>query len=139
MAEDTLMKTLSISAAGMQAQGTRLRVIAENIANANSLATMPGALPYRRQVVTFSNELNRALGVETVRVQDIRPDLSSFGQNFDPSHPSADENGYVLTPNVNTLIEMMDMKEAQRSYEANLNVVRNAKSMLMSTIDLLRN
>ena len=139
MSEDTLMKTLSISASGMQAQGTRLRVIAENIANANSMATEPGALPYRRQVVTFSNELDRALGVDTVKVHNIRPDLSDFGQRFDPSHPAADENGYVLTPNVNTLIEMMDMREAQRSYDANLNVLRNAKSMLMSTIDLLRN
>ena len=139
MAEDTLMKTLSISAAGMQAQGTRLRVISENIANANSMATEPGALPYRRQVVTFTNELDRALGIDTVKINDIRPDLSNFGQRFDPSHPAADENGYVLTPNVNSLIEMMDMKEAQRSYEANLNVMKNAKSMLMSTIDMLRN
>ncbi len=139
MSEDTLMKTLSISASGMQAQGTRLRVIAENIANANSMATEPGALPYRRQVVTFSNELDRALGVDTVQVNDIRPDLSDFGQRFEPNHPAADENGYVLTPNVNTLIEMMDMREAQRSYDANLNVLRNAKAMLMSTIDVLRN
>jgi len=74
-----------------------------------------------------------------VKINDIRPDLSNFGQRFDPSHPAADENGYVLTPNVNSLIEMMDMKEAQRSYEANLNVMKNAKSMLMSTIDMLRN
>lgn len=139
MAEDTLMKTLNISAAGMQAQGTRLRVIAENIANANSMATGPGGLPYRRQVVTFSNELDRALGLNTVQVQEVRPDLSDFGQRFDPNHPAADENGYVLTPNVNTLIEMMDMREAQRSYEANLSVIKNSKSMLMSTIDLLRN
>lgn len=139
MAEDTLMRTLNISAAGMQAQGTRLRVIAENIANANSMATEPGALPYRRQVVTFKNELDRELGLNTVQVDNIRPDLSKFGQKFDPSHPAADENGYVLTPNVNSLIEMMDMREAQRSYEANLNVLRNAKSMLMSTIDVLRN
>jgi len=139
MSEDTLMKTLSISSSGMQAQGTRLRVIAENIANANSMATQPGALPYRRQIVTFSNELDRALGIDTVKVRDIRPDLSEFGMRFEPNHPAADQNGYVLTPNVNPLIEMMDMREAQRSYEANLNVLRNAKSMLMSTIDVLRN
>ena len=139
MAEDTLMRTLNISAAGMKAQGTRLRVIAENIANASSMATQPGALPYRRQIVTFSNELNRALGIDTVQVSEVRRDLSEFGQSFDPTHPAADENGYVLTPNVNSLIEMMDMREAQRSYEANLNVMRNAKSMLMSTIDMLRN
>lgn len=139
MAEDTLMKTLNISAAGMKVQGTRLRVIAENIANANSMATEPGGQPYRRQVVTFRNELDRAIGLDTVRVHEIRPDLSNFGQRFDPNHPAADENGYVLTPNVNTMIEMMDMREAQRSYEANLNVIRNAKTMLMNTIDLLRN
>ena len=139
MAEDTLMKTLNISAAGMQVQGERLRVIAENIANADSTATQPGGQPYRRQVISFKNELDRTLGVDTVRVHEVRPDLSDFTQRFDPNHPAADDNGYVLTPNVNTLIEMMDMKEAQRSYEANLNVIRNAKSMLMNTIDLLRN
>ncbi len=139
MAEDTLMKTLNISGAGMQAQGIRLRVIAQNIANSNSMATEPGALPYRRQVVTFKNELDRELGLDTVQIHSIRPDLSNFGQKFDPSHPAADENGYVLTPNVNSLMEMMDMREAQRTYEANLNVLRNAKTMLTNTIDLLRN
>ncbi len=137
MAEDNLLKTLSISAAGMKAQGTRLRIIAENIANANSLPTDVGELPYRRQVVTFRNELNRNIGMDTVRVHEIRPDLSNFGRSFDPAHPAADDNGYVLRPNVNTLIEMMDMKEAQRSYEANLNVIKNSKAMLMSTIDIL--
>ena len=136
---DDLLKTLQISGSGMRVQGTRLRVIAENIANANSLATQPGELPYRRQIVTFENVLNNRSGLNMVQIDEIRPDLSEFGKTFDPSHPSADENGYVLTPNVNTLIEMMDMREAQRSYEANLNVMRNAKSMLMSTIDMLRN
>jgi len=135
---DDLLKTLTISSAGMRAQGTRLRVIAENVANANSLPQDPSQEPYRRKVVTFENELNRRIGLNTVRIDDIRPDLSNFGKRFDPSHPAADADGYVLTPNVNTLIEMQDMKEAQRSYEANLNVIKNSKKMLMSTIDLLR-
>ncbi len=135
---DDLLKTLSISGSGMKAQGTRLRVIAENIANANSLATEPGQLPYRRQIITFENVLNNRSGLNMVEVDDIRPDLSDFGKSFDPSHPAADDNGYVLTPNVNTLIEMMDMREAQRSYEANLNVIKNSKAMLTSLIDVLR-
>ncbi len=134
---DDLMTSLSISGAGLKVQGTRLRVIAENIANANSLATEPGQLPYRRQVITFQNVLNRETGLDMVEVDEIRPDLSDFGRRFDPSHPSADENGYVLTPNVNTLIEMMDMREAQRSYEANLNVIKTSKAMLNSTINIL--
>lgn len=135
---DDLLKTLSISSAGMRAQGTRLRVIAENVANVNSLPQDPSQEPYRRKIVTFENELNRRIGLDTVKVDDIRPDLSDFGKRYDPSHPAADVDGYVLTPNVNTLIEMQDMREAQRSYEANLNVIKNSKRMLMSTIELLR-
>ncbi|MBT4889328.1 MAG: flagellar basal body rod protein FlgC [Rhodospirillales bacterium] len=137
MAQDNLLKTLSISAAGMKAQGTRLRIISQNIANANSLGTQPGEDPYRRQTVTFKNMLDDSIGLETVRIDRIREDQSKFGMVFDPAHPSADENGYIRTPNVNTLIEMMDMKEAQRSYEANLNVIKNSKQMLMKTIDIL--
>ena len=91
----------------------------------------------RRQIITFENVLNNRSGLNMVQVDQIRPDLSKFGKTFDPSHPSADENGYVLTPNVNTLIEMMDMREAQRSYEANLNVIKNSKAMLTSLIDIL--
>jgi len=135
---DSLYKALSISSAGMRTQGTRLRVIAENVANADSLATEPGSFPYRRKIVTFKNELDRNLGLDIVEIDKISHDLSDFGQRFDPNHPAADENGYVLTPNVNTLIEMMDMREAQRSYQANLEVVKNAKNMLLSTIDVLR-
>ncbi|MHC8509174.1 MAG: flagellar basal body rod protein FlgC [Rhodospirillales bacterium] len=135
---DDLLKTLSISAAGMRAQGTRLRVISENIANVNSLPTSPDDEPYRRKVVTFENELNRKTGLNTVKVDKIRPDHTDFGKRYDPSHPGADAAGYVLIPNVNSLIEMMDMQEAQRSYEANLNVIKNSKQMLMNTIDVLR-
>ena len=135
---DDLLKTFKISGAGMRAQGTRLRVISENIANADSLPRRPGETPYRRKTVTFKNELDRRLGLNTVRIDKIRPDRSEFEKRFDPNHPAADENGYVQVPNVNTLIEMTDMREAQRSYEANLNVIKASKSMLNGTIDILR-
>ncbi|MEX2311109.1 MAG: flagellar basal body rod protein FlgC [Rhodospirillales bacterium] len=135
---DDLLKTFQISSSGMRAQGTRLRVISENIANADSLPQDPNGKPYRRKTVSFRNELDRAVGLETVRVNKIRPDMSEFGKRYEPSHPAADADGYVLTPNVNRLVEMTDMREAQRSYEANLNVIKSSKSMLMSTIDILR-
>ncbi len=135
---DDLLKTMRISAAGMKVQGTRLRVIAENIANADSLPRSADDQPYRRKVVTFKTELDRATGVESVRVDKVRPDTSEFQKRYDPSHPAADAKGYVLAPNVTPLIEMMDMREAQRSYEANLNVIKAAKSMLSQTIDVLR-
>ncbi len=135
---DDLLSSFKISAAGMKAQGTRLRVISENIANADSLPTEPGQNPYRRKTITFENELNRQLGMELVKVDRIRDVPGDFKRRFDPSHPAADENGYVLTPNVNKLIEMMDMREAQRSYEANLSVIRTSKGMLTKTIEILR-
>ena len=135
---DDLMKTLQVSASGMKAQGTRLRVIAEKIANASSLPQSPGDSPYQRKVVNFKNELDRKIGLDTVRIDDIRPDKSEFGKSYDPNHPAADNDGYVLTPNVNTLVEMMDMREAQRSYEANLSVIKASKSMLQGTIDILK-
>ena len=133
-----LFKSLDISASGMRAQGTRLRVISENVANADSTATIPGGEPYRRKLVTFDNELDRSLGVETVRVHSIVADRSSFERRYEPGHPAADEDGYVLMPNVNTLMEMADMREAQRSYEANLKVIESSRSMLQRTIDILR-
>lgn len=135
---DDLLKTLRISSAAMKAQGTRLRVIAENIANANSLAQTPGGDPYRRKIVTFKNVLDRSIGVRTVVVDKIKTDKSEFEKQYDPNHPAADADGYILKPNVNTLIEMMDMKEAQRSYEANLSVIKSSKSMLQGTIDILK-
>jgi len=135
---DDLLKTFSISSAGMRVQGARLRVISQNIANADSLAQDPNGKPYRRQTITFRNELDRAVGLETVRVSKVRPDMSEFGRRYEPSHPAADADGYVLTPNVNRLVEMTDMREAQRSYEANLNVIKSSRSMLLNTIDLLR-
>ncbi len=133
-----LDKSLNISAAGMRAQGTRLRVISENIANANSTAQTPGGEPYRRKVATFNNELDSALGVETVRVGSIVADRSAFTRRFEPGHPAADEEGYVLMPNVNSLMEMADLREAQRSYEANLKAIESSRAMLQKTIDILR-
>lgn len=135
---DDVLRTLRISAAGMRTQGTRLRVIAENVANADSLPTAPGAAPYRRKTVTFKNELDRATGVELVAVDHIGTDASAFPRRYQPGHPAADAGGYVLTPNVSTLIEMSDMREAERSYEANLNVIKSSKTMLNEIIDVLR-
>lgn len=133
-----LYKAMSVSAAGMKAQGTRLKVISENLANANTTAETPGDLPYRRKVVTFQNMLDREAGVNTVRVAKVDVDKSDFQRRYDPSHPSADKDGYVLLPNVNSLVEAMDMREAQRSYEANLSVIEASRTMLNRTIDLLR-
>ena len=135
---DDLLKTFKISASGMKAQGTRLRIISENIANADSLPRAPGQQPYRRKLVTFKNELDRRIGLDTVRIDRIRPDNSDFEKKFEPNHPAADADGYVLVPNVNSLIEMSDMREAERSYEANLTVIKSSKAMLNATIDILR-
>ena len=135
---DDVTATLRISAAGMRAQGTRLRVIAQNLANADSLPASPGDVPYRRQVVSFRNVLDRATGAELVRAQEAGEDPTPFPRHYDPGHPGADDTGYVLEPNVNALIEVTDMREAQRSYEANLNVIRATRAMLQDTIDVLR-
>ncbi len=131
-------KTMAIAAAGMQAQGARLKVLAENVANADSLATTPDGEPYRRRIPAFRAELDREMDVPLVRMYRTVPDRSDFGLRHDPSHPAADENGYVKTPNVNSLIESIDMRTAQQSYEANLNVVEAARTMMMRTIDLLQ-
>lgn len=133
-----LFNTLTISADGMKAQGTRLRIIAENLANADSTASEPGGEPYQRKMVNFKNVLNREIGAETVDVDRITLDQSEFSQRFDPGHPAANEDGYVLLPNVNSLIELTDMREAQRSYEANLRVQQSSRRMLEQTINLLR-
>ncbi len=133
-----LSDTLKIAASGMKAQGDRLRVVAENIANADSTGATPGSEPYRRKLVMFQNVLDRELGVETVKVVKRTHDQSDFLKKFDPTHPASDEQGYVLYPNVNTIVEMMDMREARRGYEANLNMVEISKAMLTRTIDLLR-
>ncbi len=133
-----LIKSIKISAAGMQAQGTRLRVISENLANSDSLGAKPGDSPYRRKMVTFKNVLDRQLQANKVKIDKFVADRSQFPKKYEPSHPAADAEGYVDLPNVKPLVEMMDMREAQRSYEANLSVLEVSKRMLMRTIDLLR-
>ena len=133
-----LMESLMISAAGMRAQGQRLRVVAENLANADSVSEVPGGDPYRRKTISFKNQLDRELGMETVQVSKVGEDPSDFRTKYDPGNPAADPKGYVKLPNVNSLIEMTDMREAQRSYEANLRAIEVARSMLQRTIDLIR-
>lgn len=133
-----LVQAMQLAAKGMKAQGTRMRVISENLANADTTPLTPGQDPYRRQVISFKNEMNRAEGIREVEVDKIRADNSDFILKYDPSHPAADERGYIRTPNVNTLIETMDMREASRSYEANLGVIEMAKTMMLRTIDLIR-
>ena len=113
-------------------------MIAENIANAVSLPSQPGDLPYRRRVVTFRNALDRATGIDLVQVKDVKNDSTPFPRRYDPGHPAADDAGYIQESNVNALIEMTDMREAERSYEANLNVIRATKAMLQDTIEVLR-
>jgi flagellar basal-body rod protein FlgC len=130
--------TLHISASGMQAQAERLRVVAENIANAGSTSDVPGGEPYRRKMVVFQNVLDKEMGTNLVKVGKRVLDKSEFIKKYQPYHPAADEQGYVLYPNVNSIIEMMDMREARRGYEANLNVIEMAKAMLSQTINLLR-
>ena len=133
-----LAKALAISARGMDAQTTRLRVIAENLANQDTTGDAPGAAPYRRKTVAFDQKLDQAVGGETVHVKEIGSDKSAFPKRFDPSHPAADAQGYVQTPNVNSFVEVMDMREAQRSFSANLNVMQVTRSMLSRAIELLK-
>jgi flagellar basal-body rod protein FlgC len=133
-----LYKALKISAAGMKAQGTRMRVVAENVANSDSLPTEPGRDPYRRKLLDFKNVMDRELNTPLVRVDRVYEDRSDFGTKYEPAHPAADADGYVATPNTSTFIELMDLREAQRSYEANLNVIRSSKSMLTKTLEILR-
>jgi flagellar basal-body rod protein FlgC len=133
-----LDKALGIAASGMDAQTTRLRIIAENLANQDTTGSSPGAQPYRRKTVTFENKLDQQLGTDTVQVKQIGQDKSDFPQRYDPSNPAADASGYVKLPNVNSLVEVMDMHEAERSYNANLGVMQSTRGMLTRTIDLLK-
>lgn len=133
-----LAQALSISAAGMSVQTERLRVIAENLANQDSTGSYPGATPYRRKTTVFENVMDASLGADTVRVARVAADQSPFPQKYDPANPAADAQGYVRQPNVNSFVEMMDMREAERSYSANLNVMQASRSMLTRVIDLLK-
>lgn len=134
----SLESSIGISASGLRAQSLRMRVIAENLANASSVADTPGGDPYRRKVPTFRATVDRVNGGSTVEVTGINADRSELPRVYQPGNPAADAQGYVKQPNVNTLVETADMKAAQRSYEANLNAIEAARSLTMRTIDLLK-
>ena len=133
-----LTRSLTISASGMNAQTTRLRVIAENLANQDTTGTSPGADPYRRKTITFANQVDAAGRTDTVTVKEIGQDKGDLPLRYDPSNPAANAQGYVKLPNVNSFTEMMDMREAQRSYNANLAVMQATRGMLNRTIELLK-
>ena len=133
-----LLDSMAQAAKGMKAQGVRMRIISENLANAETTSTVKGGNPYQRKVVTFKNMLDKATGQNQVEVDKVMTDKSDFIMKYDPSHPAADKNGYVKMPNVNPLIEMMDMREAQRSYEANMNVISTSRQMVSKTLELLK-
>jgi len=132
------IKTLAIAASGLRAQAGRMRIISENIANADSTPSSPGTDPYRRKVPTFRAEFDRSVGAQLVELGKVQTDQSEFRLKYEPGHPSADKDGNVKYPNVKTLVEMADMREAQRSYEANINVVTATRRMLQRTIDILK-
>jgi len=132
------LKSMAIAASGLKAQSGRMRVIAENIANADSTAQQAGGTPYRRKIPTFRAEIDRALDARTVGLGRVQLDQSDFRSKYEPGHPAADRNGYVKYPNVNPLVEMTDMREAQRSYEANLNVIGATRRVIQRTIELLK-
>ena len=133
-----LSKALTISASGMTVETTRLRVIAENLANQDTTGSSPTAQPYRRKTITFTNEMDREAGMDLVKVKQIGHDNSPLPTRYDPGHPAADANGYVRTPNVNSFVEVMDMREAERSYSANLSVMETTRGMLTRTIEMLK-
>ncbi|MQV88785.1 flagellar basal body rod protein FlgC [Sinorhizobium medicae] len=135
---DPLTSALKVSASGLQAESTRLRIVSENIANARSTGDAPGTDPYRRKTISFAAEVDRASGASLVEVERLGTDDSDINVEFDPGNPAADEKGMVKLPNVNILIEMADMREANRAYEANLQTIKQARDLISQTIDLLR-
>lgn len=132
------LKSMSIATSGLRAQAGRMRVISENIANADSTAKTAGGDPYRRKIPTFSSELDRTLESRVVTLGKIKTDTSDFRVKHEPGNPAADANGNVKYPNVNSLVEMTDMREAQRSYEANLNIISATRRMIQRTLDILK-
>jgi flagellar basal-body rod protein FlgC len=132
------LKTMSIAASGLRAQAGRMRIISENIANADSTPATPGSDPYRRKVPSFTSAFDRALDAQTVNLGKVRTDNSEFRLKYEPGHPAADSNGNVKYPNVNSLVEMTDLREAQRSYQANINVISATRRMIQRTIDILK-
>ena len=139
MPTSDLVKSLSIASSGMKAQSDRLRIVSENIANADTTALGPDGDPYRRKTIFFKDELNRDMNAHTVKVSRYDTDKSDFVKRYEPSHPAADDQGYVMYPNVNPMVEMMDMREARTGYEANLNVIETSKGLLQQTIGMLKN
>jgi flagellar basal-body rod protein FlgC len=133
-----LKTSIGVSASGLHAQSLRMRVIAENLANADSVAKTPGGAPYRRRVATFQSQVDKATGGTMVKVDSIVGDKSDFNKVYQPGNPAADGSGYVQMPNVNNLIETADMRAAQRSYQANLNAIESARDMTMRTLDLIK-
>ena len=131
-------RAVKIAVSGLSAQSGRMRIIAENIANAESTSRNPGGDPYRRKVPTFTSKFDRELGAATLKLGRVEKDKSDFHVKYEPGHPAADATGYVKKPNVNPLIETMDMREAQRAYEANLNVIETARAMTDKTLDILQ-
>ncbi|MEH2478835.1 flagellar basal-body rod protein FlgC [Nitrobacteraceae bacterium AZCC 2146] len=140
MADDIsdFSRSMGIATSGLRAQAGRMRVISENVANSESTAQTPGGDPYRRKVPTFTSELDRTLDAKVVGLGRIKPDMSTFRMKYEPGNPSADAAGNVKYPNVNSLVEMTDLKEAQRSYEANLNVISATRRMIQRTLDILK-
>ena len=136
--QDSLQTALRIAASGLQAQSTRLRIVSQNIANAQSTGSAPGSEPYARQTVSFESEMDRTLGANVVAVKSIGVDPAPFKLEHDPGNPAADENGMVRMPNVDVLTELADMREANRSYEANLQVAKQSAEMLSTTISLMK-
>jgi flagellar basal-body rod protein FlgC len=135
---DPLKLTSKIAASGLEAQSKRMRIVSENLANAQSTGQTPGADPYARKTITFSGEVDSDTGVNFARVESIETDTAPFRIEHNPGHPAADAKGYVKMPNVNTLIELADMREAGRAYDANLQTIKQAREMISMTIDLLR-
>nr|WP_255663652.1 flagellar basal body rod protein FlgC [Nitratireductor sp. B36] len=129
---------MKVAASGLQAQSERMQVVSENLANAKSTSDIPGGDPYRRKTISFVAELDRNIGGSVVEVGSIARDPTDFTLEFNPGHEAADERGYVKMPNVNVLIEMADMREANRGYEANLQVIKQARELISMTIDLMR-
>ncbi len=135
---DPLQATLKTASHGLSAQSARMRIVSENLANAQSSGSTPGADPYRRKTVNFENVLDAAVGVDMVQVSRVMQDTAPFKTEFDPSHAAADANGMVKMPNVDMLVELADMRESMRSYSANAQVIKQVREMVSMTVDLLR-
>ena len=132
------IKSIAIAASGLRAQAGRMRIISQNIANVDSTAQRPGGDPYRRKIPTFTSELDRSLDAQVVKLGHVATDNSDFLVRHEPGNPAADANGDVKYPNVNALVEMTDLRDAQRSYEANLDVVTATRRMFQRTLDILK-